>query len=238
MKKPVCLATIFCVSAAFALKATAGSEEVSSGKEMKQVAQTATPSLCDWTGFYSGIHGGGQFGHSETEDLLTTRRFGYEESGFNGGIQFGYNYQWRWLVLGPEFDVGFMNLEGGGDERGFTGVRGQTDSDFYSTMRGRIGVHLDCWLFYATGGAIGLNYTSRFHVDPNFFDARESDFDWGYTLGGGVERMLTPHWSVKAEYLYYALDDLSFGNTGSGVTANFNAHSFGHIVRAGLNYKF
>jgi len=43
---------------------------------------------------------------------------------------------------------------------------------------------------------------------------------------------------MKVEYLYFALDDQSFGNTQSGVTAHFDAHTFGHIVRAGLNYSF
>ncbi|MDP9187190.1 MAG: hypothetical protein M3O72_07530, partial [Verrucomicrobiota bacterium] len=79
------------------------------GKET--VAPAPVPTLCDWTGFYIGVHAGGQFGHSETTDLddwnFPDRQFGYGESGFNGGAQFGYNFQWHWLVTGPEFDVGY-----------------------------------------------------------------------------------------------------------------------------------
>ena len=92
-----------------------------------------------------------------------------------------------------------------------------------------------CWLVYATGGAIGVNYTTRFHVtldDTDFFDARDSDFDWGYSVGGGIERKIfNRHWSMKVEYLYFSLDDQSLCNTQSGVTAHFEAHTFGHIVR-------
>jgi outer membrane immunogenic protein len=241
MKQMIRITTVFCAGAALALTATGGPEPLPSGKEMKQVATLPAPPLCDWSGMYIGLHAGGEFGHSETDDSETGRRFGYHESGFNGGMQFGYNFQFGWLVVGPEFDVGYMNLEGSGDEPGFSTVHAETDSDFYTTLRGRIGIRLNCggcWLVYGTGGAIGVNYTARFHVDPDFFDARDSDFDWGYTVGGGIERRLTPHWSIKAEYLYFRLDDLSFGNTQSGVTANFDAHTTGHIVRGGLNYKF
>lgn len=241
MKQVIRIASVLCAVATLALTAMGGPEPVSSGKEMKQVAEIVPPALCDWTGFYLGFHSGGQFGHSETFDSATGRRFGYEESGFNGGFQLGYNFQWRWLVVGPEFDAGYMNLEGRGPEPRFSEVHAETDSDFYTTLRGRAGVRVDrggCWLIYATGGAIGVNYTSRFHVDPDFFDARANDSDWGYTVGGGIERKLTPHWSIKAEYLYFSLADQGYGNTGSGVTAHFDTHTTGHIIRGGVNYKF
>jgi outer membrane immunogenic protein len=244
MKQPSPLAIVFSFCVMLATTALAGEEF----KESKAVVPPPPP-MCDWTGFYLGLHAGGEFGHSETFDSVTDLRFGYEESGFNGGGQLGYNFQWNCIVLGAEFDAGYMNLNGSGDEPhppvapGFI-VRGETDSDFYTTLRGRLGVAPGngCWLLYATGGVIGVNYTTRFHVtlDGNdFFDARDSDFDWGYTVGGGIERKIfNRHWSMKVEYLYFALDDQSFGNTQSGVTAHFDTHTFGHIVRAGLNYSF
>ena len=73
---------------ALATAAFAGTE-MYSGKESKAVAPAPAPTLCDWTGFYIGLHAGGQFGHSETTDLddwnLPDRQWGYSESGFNGG---------------------------------------------------------------------------------------------------------------------------------------------------------
>ena len=225
-----------------ALPVFAGTASLRDSKDIKEVAPMPAPSpTCDWTGFYLGLHAGGQFGHSETHDFATGRDFGYRECGFNGGLQLGYNFQWNWLVFGPEFDVGYMNLEGRGDEPRFSSVHGETDSDFYTTMRGRIGVRLSChgcWLVYATGGAIGVNYTTRYHIDPNFFDARGNDFNWGYTVGGGVERKISPHWSVKAEYLYFSLNENSFGEPIGGVPIDFRAETTGHILRAGLNYAF
>jgi outer membrane immunogenic protein len=233
---------------AIATVASAGTGSYS-GKEMKQVVP-APPPMCEWGGFYIGVHGGGQFGHSETKDLgdwnFPDKPWGYDESGFIGGGQFGYNFQWRWLVLGPEFDAGYMNLHGHGVEPGSpnSDSRGETDSDFYTTMRGRIGVALDCWYVYGTGGAIGVNYVTRFidnsAVAPGtgLLDARDTDFNWGYTVGGGIERMINRHWSVKAEYLYFKLDQQHFDGVSGVTTYGFDAETHGHIVRAGLNYKF
>src|SRR4051794_16787993 len=160
----------------FALTAMAGTDSHRDSKDMKQVVTEPSPvpvSVCDWNGLYVGVHSGGQFGHSSTHDFVTGRNFGYDEGGYNGGLQLGYNFQWNWLVLGPEFDLGYMNVNGQGPEPRFAGVRGETDSDFYTTPRGRVGVRLHChccWLIYATGGAIGLNYPTRYHIEPNFFD--------------------------------------------------------------------
>lgn len=189
----------------------------------KEVAPV-TPSPCDWSGFYIGVNAGGQFGHSEDKDLdnynFPDKPWGYSESGFAGGEQIGYNWQWRWLVIGPEVDAGYMNLNGRGLEPGFPGdTFGESSSDFFATFRGRAGIALNCWLFYATGGGIGVNEHTRV-VDnsftvagPDTIDASRRDFDWGYTLGGGVERMFNiwgRRWSLKVEYLYFNLDSQTF----------------------------
>jgi outer membrane immunogenic protein len=240
------------VFACGALSSAFAGTETYSGNEMKAVAP-APPPECEWAGFYMGLHAGGQFGHSETKDLDTwnfpDKPWGYSESGFNGGGQFGYNFQWHWLVLGPEFDVGYMNLEGHGTEPGSPNgdSRGESDSDFYTTLRGRIGVTLDwngCWLIYGTGGAIGVNYVTRF-IDNSavlpgagMLDARDTDFNWGYTVGGGIERMLNRHWSIKTEYLYFELDKQRFDGVSGGTRYRFDGDTEGHIVRAGLNYRF
>ena len=102
----------------------------------------------------------------------------------------------------------------------------------------------------ATGGGIGVNWDTRVRDDCSTFpcnvvtiDAHEQDFVWGWTVGGGIERMIGCHWSIKAEYLYYTLDDQNFSAHGFIDTRDlsdfrFEAHDQGHIVRAGLNYKF
>ncbi len=67
MKQMIRVAILFCGCAALPLAVVAGPEPLSSGKEMKQVAP-APVAECNWTGFYIGLHAGGEFGHSETLD--------------------------------------------------------------------------------------------------------------------------------------------------------------------------
>ena len=255
MKSLTRLLIAFCACSALALIAYAGPESLPSGKEMKQVTPAAVPQ-CDWAGFYLGVHAGGEFGHSETNDLddyyfLAHHHFGYSESGFNGGGQIGYNFQFSHVVLGPEFDIGYMDLDGSGTEpqplqRKGVGT-GSSESDFYTTLRGRIGYALDWhgnWLLYATGGAIGVNYHTRFMAVENNIcgiDASRTDFDWGYTVGGGIERQLGCHWSIKAEYLCFSLGEQSFSGVEKNIQGNryrFEGETEGHIVRAGLNFRF
>ena len=191
------------------------------------------------------------------DDENTVFSWDYDESGFVGGGQIGYNWQWHWLVLGVESDFGYMNLDGSGEIDLKGNVLGESDSDFYATFRGRIGVAAGCnWLFYATGGGIGVNYDTRqvYEPDPAFLDGRKQEFDWGYTVGAGIERRIGCHWSIKIEYLYFNLGEQSFdftpelaGNSIIGAnapsqkgppTSHLGGDTDGHIVRAGLNFHF
>lgn len=258
MRQLTRLAIAACASVAFALTALGGPDAFPSGKEMKQVTP-APPPECNWSGFYIGVNVGGQWGHSEDRSIdgyfagVDNVLWGYDESGVTAGGQVGYNFQWNWLVLGIEGDLGYMNLDGRGTPR-IDAVRfasdthGKTDSDFYTTIRGRLGIAFGHWLFYGTGGGIGVNYETRVVDDCDVFpcgneliDAGKTEFNWGWTGGGGIEYMLGCHWTIRVEYLRYQLDDQHFSGTG----VNFGGHfrftgigTEGNIVRAALNYRF
>jgi outer membrane immunogenic protein len=132
-----------------------------------------------------------------------------------------------------------MNLDGSGSISDSAESRGESDSDFYTTFRGRVGVAWNHWLLYGTGGGIGINYETRF-VGANFYSGGKTEFNWGYTLGGGMEYMLGCHWSLRAEYLYFETDTQRFTihTTLGPATYAFEGNTEGNIVRAGLNYKF
>src|SRR5205807_8018282 len=120
---------------------------------------------------------------------------------------------------------------------------GSSDSDFFTTIRGRLGFAFGHWLFYGTGGGIGVNYETRISDPGEGVFGSKQEFDWGWTGGGGIEYMFGCHWSLKAEYLRYKLDDQTFSAEESsggrlGVPFGWRADVEGHIVRAGLNYKF
>ncbi len=258
------LITLFACTGLVAI-VTAGPQPIPS----KEVAPPPPPPACDWSGIYIGLHAGGQFGHSQTNDLdeyyfFAHHHFGYSESGFVGGGQVGYNFQFGRIVLGPELDLGYMNLDGRGEEPQSLGppgvAHGETDSDFYLTLRGRIGYALDwhgCWLLYATAGVIGVNYDTRFVAQEEIgggVEASRQDFNWGPTVGGGIERQLGRHWSIKLEYLWFTLDEQSFSgldnermNLGPDQRSpqgrltdrfRFQGETQGHIIRGGLNFRF
>lgn len=258
MKQLSCLVIVAGASALLALTALGGPEPLPSGKEMKQVAPAPVPE-CNWSGFYVGLNVGGQWGHSEDRSIdgyfngVDNLLWGYDESGVIAGGQVGYNFQWNWLVLGIEGDLGYMNLDGRGtpriDQRLFAGdTDGKTDSDFYTTIRGRIGFACHNWLFYGTGGGIGVNLETRVVDDCDVFpcgdeliNAGKTEFDWGWVGGGGIEHMLSCHWTIRAEYLRYKLDDQDFSGMGVNFGGRFRFTGIGtegNIVRAALNYKF
>lgn len=246
-----------CASIALSLTAFGGTASLPSGKDMKQVAPAPLPE-CNWTGFYFGLNVGGQWGHSEDLDedgfqAPQPHEWGYDESGVVAGGQVGYNFQWNWLVLGVEADAGYMNLEGRGVsdfDRSFeaSDTHGSTDSDFFTTIRGRLGLAWGHWLFYGTGGGIGVNLHTKVVDDCNIFpcgndliDAGKTEFNWGWTGGGGIEYMIACHWTIRGEYLRYQLDDQSFDAVSARGFGPFHFKAIGtegNIFRAALNYKF
>jgi len=273
MKQLIRLTILFCACAALALTAVAGPEPLSSGKEMKQVAPA--PPECDytWTGFYIGGNAGYGWGNGDTRfhPLPDAATFGSlapqtldpDPSGFIGGGQIGYNWQWnKWLVLGAEADFQGTDIEG--DETrspiiGFTGTSFGPDSflfahermQWFGTVRGRIGFVPMCrLLIYGTGGfAYGnVDYSAQtFYANRDEFPAKFSETNTGWTAGGGIEYAIGHHWTVRAEYLYYDLGDqgrtAAFLNSGVPVTptifaVHYNWETQGNIVRGGLNYKF
>ena len=88
----------------------------------------------------------------------------------------------------------------------------QASSDFYATLRGRLGIAWNQWLLYATGGGIGIN-TKTSVVDTCFTApcgarhhqrGRSELPPWVDGRRRRRSRGRRP-WSIKAEYLYYDL---------------------------------
>lgn len=207
----------------------------------------------DWSGFYTGLILGAQVGRSSD----TTGAFGYNadkdkwdynESGFNIGTEFGYNYPWHQLIVGPEIELGYLGMEGDGaqpNSPGFDTI-GKSSSDFYTTFRARLGLDLKRYLLFATGGAIGVNYTNQVVDSCNIapcggstVNAKKNSFVWGYTVGGSIEHLFENGWAARLECLYFTLNSQSFsGTTLLGNTYDWTGQSLGYILRGGINYYF
>lgn len=253
--------------------AYAGPEPMpSSGKEMKQ-AVVPTPE-CDytWTGFYVGgrLGYGWDAGRSSANPLpdpatfaVTDYNLDTESDGIVGGGEFGYNWQAnKWLVLGAEADFSGSGMNGdhylsqvldpvsGNTFDGNLGLAHEID--WFGTVRGRIGIVPTCRLMiYGTGGFAYAHSQDVgdlgvvFGVPFSHFASRD-DIDTGWTAGGGLEYLLTRHWSIKVEYLYIDCGDHSATgaefNPVTGLNPPFAERYHWddrfHTVTAGFNFKF
>ena len=166
----------------------------------------------NWNGAYVGVNLGYQWGK-------VTNWAGGSPGGVMGGGQIGYNWQFGQSVFGLEAD-----LQGSAAEDTFAPYK--FANPWFGTVRGRAGYAMNNVLIYLTGG---LAYGGGRIELPGI---SETQTHIGWTLGGGVEVGLTPHWTAKAEYLYVRLDDRGYVLT--GVNNGFSSNVF----RLGVNYRF
>jgi outer membrane immunogenic protein len=177
-----------------------------------------------WTGVYAGLQAGYAWGDAFQFDGGGTF-FSKEADGFIGGGTLGYNFQRGQVVWGIETDFSGSNLEARGGCTG--GPTCETTMDWLWTLRGRVGLDMNGWMPYVTGGL------AMAEVSADSGQQSGSDTLTGWTIGGGLEVKLDRNWSLKGEYLYVDVGD-SF-NLGGGERATLEDL---HIVRGGINYKF
>lgn len=186
------------------------------------VVDYGEPSI--WQGAYVGVNGG----------------YGWVDSGLNqpdgwfGGGQLGYNWQHNRLVFGVEADIQGADMN---DSVGFIGPGGfstaVTDINWFSTLRGRVGLASGPALIYATGGVAFADIDTAMAFG-NGTSVSDHGVNTGYVVGAGVEWAFAPRWSMKAEYLYMDFGDQTLAGTGGVAVVDTDAQT----MRVGLNYKF
>ena len=223
-----------------------------------------------WTGFYGGVHLGAAWTDLGVQRNIFYDGYGaatavpvnniISATGFGGG-QLGYNWQFPGsnFVLGVEADLDGI---GGNNERGGTAVtygqRGIRDvigvtvtenGGFAGDFTGRLGYTCGNWMLYAKGGfawfSPNLQGTATIW-DRNgiaTLSVNNGNDLTGWTVGAGLEWMLNPNWSIKAEYLYYDFqrnNDNWNVNTAIGNLENnwrwFNNDLTVNTVKLGVNY--
>ena len=197
----------------------------------------------NWTGFYVGANGGYGWGSQDPMTPFSNRfdRTSFSTSGGMFGGTVGAQIQQGYVVLGLEGDVDWANVKGNGISTPTIAGLAQpitlnvaSNISAMGTARARVGVAVNNWLFYGTGGAAFVKSSSNgtsiggvpcgtFGVLPN---CSASSWRPGLAVGFGTEWGFTPNWSAKLEYLYIA-------TVGSGFSTD-------HVntVRAGINYRF
>jgi len=182
------------------------------------------PPLNTWAGPYAGISVGYGFaGRSNATSFTAPRRgVSIDTDGIIIGGFAGYNMQVGGLVYGGELDVNYNSV--GGHEAG-TGVHTGVDG----SLRARFGYAVtDSVLVYATGGGA---IERKKVTDPIGSDV---DALLGYTVGAGVDAMVTENMFGRVEYRWTDYGSKTM-NTGSGAQ---RIDSQNHRVSLGLGVKF
>jgi outer membrane immunogenic protein len=152
----------------------------------------------------------------------------FDPSGMRLDFYLGLDWQASpWLLVGIEGDAALLD-----SRKARIGIPGTWPTDFGSgensawvenvwdaSLRARVGFLLTPrTLVYSTGGLailreeIGANCDGTFPVGwciaPN--SDSQSAIVYGWTVGGGIERMITPAWIVRGEYRYSDYGSRSF----------------------------
>jgi outer membrane immunogenic protein len=191
-----------------------------------------------WTGFYVGANVGGGWADVDAtvRFLGLTGAVSDHIEGIVGGAQVGYNWQLGNFVVGVETDIQASDQKA--TLNGF--LFGIPFSEvnkvgYFGTVRGRLGVAIDRWLAYVTGG---YAYGDFSYVNTNPLGTFRATHNDAWVIGGGIEVMLAGPWSAKLEYLY--LDTGNFTRTFGTFLgpAQVTSRTKDNIVRLGVNYRF
>jgi len=249
------------LTAAFAALGSASALATDLPSRTYTKAPAAAAPAYNWSGWYGGLNAGWVGGsgrvsndasivststapvNAEAMVLGATNTAG-TSSGFIGGGQFGYNYQFSHLfVAGFEADIQGLSgahkrsssaiplLDGQSEGEGniasvVTNSTTTRDLSYLGTLRARIGVlAVPSFLLYATGGlayggvksdtTIAQSVTNTDRPPPSTLTSGSfSGTRVGYVVGGGGEWMLSANWSAKLEYLHYDLGSATYATGG------------------------
>jgi len=231
------------------LLATVGGVASISGAQAADLPMKAAPMYvpaATWTGFYAGLHLGGNWQHVKADYADPTegaigKAYG---GGVIGGAQVGYNWQTGNTVWGLEATISGLSGKSLVDavENPGKGHSIESKIEWLATFRGRAGWLMNPdTLLYVTGGlAVGGVKNSAdpdgFLTNPPAGTKSVSKTKTGWVFGGGMEHKLNRNWSVALEGLYVDLGKTTGTSPdGSNSTIFKNTAVIGQLK---VNYKF
>jgi outer membrane immunogenic protein len=205
-----------------------------------------------WTGFYIGGNVGAGWAKNDTSNAgvlplgagvpfsipLTSQTM----SGFIGGLQGGYNYQFGNFVIGVEADGDWGDVNGTAPCLVVVSCTSKIKS--IVDVGGRAGVVVDKALVYIKGG--GAWAWSDFTAGVSFAGLNPSQTvsttHSGAFLGTGIEYAFMPNWTAKVEYDYYDFGSktvsTSVAAAGAALPLSATSKLTEQTVKFGVNYKF
>jgi outer membrane immunogenic protein len=195
-----------------------------------------------WTGLYIGVNGGGAWGDTSWQYVLTNALAPHGTSGVLAGGTAGANWQFapNW-VAGIEGDLDWANIVGSANCPN-PAFLCQSKISELATLRGRLGFAVDRFMVYGTGGAawgrdqVQTNFLGNAAIPPSGGTINGTTGNrTGWAAGAGIEWAFWNSLSAKFEYLRY---DLGSATTSVDNNLLVATRERGNIIRAGLNWKF
>ena len=200
---------------------------------------------------FRGLFDGGPRGAGNPLDPTGPNTAGYvgddnvtlddDDAGFAWGGQIGAMAQFDdGFTLGFEVDLTFANLEAGATNRDEERIDGKID--YFGSARVRAGYAFDDIMPFATGGVGMVSYEHT--VVDRWTSDEVATFDEsavGAVVGGGVEYLLTESIVVRAEGLYYFVEDeyaLPVNTPYDADEGDFVGVGDLWTTRAGVNFQF
>jgi opacity protein-like surface antigen len=216
-----------------------------------------------WTGLYIGTHSGAGFGITKIQTPAGTSIYGdtVRSPMYLGGVQAGYNWQvpGTGFVFGMEADASALASDGTNtclaSSASILSANCRVGQTFAGSVTGRAGyaVGPDArTLLFVKSGVAALRQEIEITTNGPFPPITTSTTSTrvGWTAGAGVERALTPAWSLKLEYAYmdFGTDKVATPATYLQAVPGVNAyfvvpgstadarHSL-HAVKLGVNLR-
>ncbi|SDN15256.1 outer membrane protein [Afipia sp. GAS231] len=205
----------------------------------------ATP----WTGCYIGGNVGGGWNRMDTVRQLDVTGapapadYGREkDSSFIGGGQAGCDFQTGNLVFGVQGQFDFGNIRGRHALTDFPTFSETNNLQSITTGTGRIGyLFTPSLLGYGKLGVAFLRSSNQVFSPAGALVETGGFWQPAITVGGGLEWMFAPNWSVFAEYNYmFTEDDFAhqFTTPAGGQAEVLNVRPHVQTALVGINYKF
>jgi len=181
------------------------------------VAMEQPAPVANWSGYYLGATGNYDFaGKPDGGDASS------KSDGFGGSLYTGYNWQSGQVVYGVEADVGFA------DQKSYAGNGVDMKEGWNGSVRGRVGYDLSPVLVYGTAGVAAANNK------VSNINGSDDKTAVGYTVGAGVETMVTDNITARVEYRYTDYQKKDFNIGADSFSRGFDDHS----VKVGIGMKF
>ncbi len=194
---------------------------------------------------WSGLYVGGQAGYAWSDSSYTftnvigPEHFSHHANSFIGGVHVGAQWQWDSFVFGLEGTSSWTELDDTVVSVLQPGRLRTLDHHEMVTGVGKLGYALGLWMPYVKGGVAASNIRT-FAINPaTGTSAFTQDWEAGWTVGGGLDYMLTPNWIVGVDFNYYNFKFDRNGLAGDGTPFSYtDTNSNIYSVMARLSYKF